>query len=386
MFSNQGDIAYICDGQLAAMWVEAATKRWLHPVVLWTSQTASAAQAIMQQWGTSIVSENGETMDEKYTNTQKLDELIAAVKSGAPIAFDWENVPSKALQYLESKWLLLKPGWEVLQTTQHRGREKEAINNIHGSSVTAEYEEVLDFEEAKKAFEKLWPWRLKTCTGWYDGKWQWPINNIEELVVAFKEMWDNIPELVYEKNVDFVKEVSVILWRNQEGEFAWYDPFLNHHEWGIIRTTEVGDIWVYREIRESMIDFTKQVAEWLGVEWIMCMEMFLEKDGKFRANEIAARAHNSGHITRSTHDTSQFDLQIMAMLNEKMPGYIPLERPGRMVNIIGDDVKKYQREDFWRWWTSDYITSHPNFDETQIISYGKWEAKAGRKMWHEERI
>ncbi len=368
------------------MWCQSAQARWLHPVVLGTSATSSAAQVILEwnknnQPGTSIISSGGDTVAEKYLNRQWLDSFVYALSRWAPVAFDWENAPLNALKYLENNALYLKPGWEVLETTQHRGREKAAINSIHGETITAAYEEVSSLDAALQAFSSLWAWRLKTCEWWYDGKGQWAITQESDLENAFCEMekMRNIPKLVYEQNVPFTKELSVIVGRNSRWEFAWYDPFLNHHEWWILRTTQTGNIWVDQEVCENMIAFTKKVAEWLGLEWIMCMEMFLLKDGSFRANEIAARAHNSGHITQDTHPISQFDLQIMAMLDEPMPWYIRNLHVGKMTNMIGNDIAEMDEVDWCRFGTY--------FVENEVVtSYGKWEAKAGRKMWHKNVI
>lgn len=380
------DIAYICDGQLAAMWVEAANKRWLHPVVFGTSNTASAAQAILQYWWTSIVSSEWTDMNKMYTNTLKLDQFVAALKSWAPIAFDWENAPVEALKYLETQWLILKPSWEILQTTQDRCKEKEAINRIHWETVTAEYEEVTSSEEAQNAFRQLWAGRLKTCVWWYDGKWQWKVRTEADIEDIFNKLWDNVPRMVYEKNVDFAKEISVIVGRNREWQFWWYDPFENHHEWWILRTTRTWNICINEEVSNAMIDFTKRTAEQLWVEWTMCMEMFLKKDWTFRANEIAARAHNSWHITQSTHDINQFDLQNIAMLNEPMPWHIQHKRAWKMVNIIWKDIQRYCWIDFWKWGAINFARDRVKRKTRKLVSYGKWESKPWRKMGHIEII
>ena len=65
----------------------------------------------------------------------------------------------------------------------------------------------------------------------------------------------------------------------------------------------------------------------------MAMEIFLQQDGTFLANEIAARAHNSGHVTDATHNINQFELQVQAANNEKLT-QPKLLREGIMVNVI----------------------------------------------------
>ena len=378
MWIHKWDLWYICGGQLAAMGVEAARKEWLTPVVLCTSEVESAVQAIREWGGTSVISNKWATMQEKYTNQTKLDEFIAALKPWAPVAFDWENAPVEALKYLESKGLLLKPSHQILSITQHRGTEKAEINKIHWSTVTANYHEVRNFVEGQKAFREFWAWRFKTSTGGYDWKWQWTINSEEEIEEVFKEFWENIPDLVYEQNVSFKEEVSIIVWRNARWQTVAYDPFINTHGWGILWNTLVWDSWIDKEVDDAMIEFTKKTAEWLWLEWIMALEFFLLKDGNFKANEIAARAHNSGHITMDSHDISQFDLQILTMMNETLPTP-QLLRNGYMQNVIGPCI--YNHPGVLNWWK---YGKRKSLGST-YYSYWK-EMKKGRKMWHINKL
>ena len=103
---------------------------------------------------------------------------------------------------------------------------------------------------------------------------------------------------------------------------------------------------------------------------VLCVELFVTKDGKLLVNEIAPRVHNSGHWTIEACVTSQFEQHIRAIA-----GW-PLGDPVRhsdavMENIIGDEVNNWLK-----------LAGEP----AGFHLYGKNEARKGRKMGHITRI
>jgi 5-(carboxyamino)imidazole ribonucleotide synthase len=107
---------------------------------------------------------------------------------------------------------------------------------------------------------------------------------------------------------------------------------------------------------------------------VLAVEMFVvQGDGgpKVLVNEIAPRVHNSGHWTLDGASISQFEQHVRAIA-----GW-PLGKPVRhgpvtMTNLIGDEIKDYER-----WLTVPGATLH---------LYGKGPPRPGRKMGHVTQV
>lgn len=383
MFSNKGDFWIVYDWQLGAMLAEEAQKEkydGIHPVLLAGSNTSSAAQVILAGNGYIVIADqvmkdDGKTIDvtASYQDATTLDSFWAILKDGVPITNEFENTPRKTLIGMKERWFAIRPSDILLHTTKHRIREKEAINKIMKKSVTATYEGVTSFEEAKTAFAKFGKWRIKTCEDGYDGKGQWEINSLEDIEKVFTDIWKDTADLVYEENVDFAKEVSVTVIRNPQWQMECLPIFLNHHEWGILRTTEIWDDSV-QEIEQEARDMAMKIAEGLWMEWVLTVEMFVTKDGKLLVNEVAPRAHNSWHIAEATCNIGQPGAWLEAILGKDITKPELLRR-WRMTNIIGDDINQYPNIDWSKWGTTKVDKN------TSIVSYWKGSSKPGRKMW-----
>src|SRR5690606_17884187 len=102
------------------------------------------------------------------------------------ITYEFENVDSNVAEILE-KESLVPQGSELLRTTQHRLREKRALEAA-GVPV-APYVEITDLQSLYDAVNKLGlPAVLKTATGGYDGKGQAVLETESDLEAAYHEL------------------------------------------------------------------------------------------------------------------------------------------------------------------------------------------------------
>ena len=103
------------------------------------------------------------------------------------------------------------------------------------------------------------------------------------------------------------------------------------------------------------------------------MEFFVSGDGRLLVNEMAPRAHNSGHHTLDACATSQFEQQVRVLCGLPL-GSPELICPAVMWNLLGD------------LWIDE--TTPPDWSpilETpgaRLHLYGKSHARVGRKMGH----
>ncbi|AQS48380.1 5-(carboxyamino)imidazole ribonucleotide synthase [Thioclava nitratireducens] len=281
------------------------------------------------------------------------------------ITYEFENVPTSALDLLESL-KPIRPSRKALAVSQDRLVEKAFLNDL--GLATAPFAAVDDIEDLKEAIAEIGcPAILKTRRFGYDGKGQVVINAPEEAAAALEDM-KGAPAIL-EGFVEFFKEISVIGARAEDGAISCYDPGQNKHEGGILRTTLVPAA-ITDSQRTDAVLLAAKILNKLDYVGVMGVELFVTRDALI-VNEIAPRVHNSGHWTQAGCAVDQFEQHIRAVT-----GW-PLGDGGRhcdveMENLIGDDMDRVPR-----------LTKLARY---QIHLYGKAEVKPGRKMGHVNHI
>ncbi|WP_091740357.1 5-(carboxyamino)imidazole ribonucleotide synthase [Marininema mesophilum] len=281
------------------------------------------------------------------------------------ITYEFENVDGSVARLLEEKaWL--PQGASLLETTRHRLREKQALMNA-GIPV-APYRGVTKAADLAGAVAEVGlPCVLKTVTGGYDGKGQRIIRHHGEISQVAAEI--RVGETcIVEGFIPFVKELSVIASRGQDGEIRCFPPVENIHRDHILHMT-IAPAPVQDAITEAAEDLATKVAEELGVVGVIGVEMFLQEDGSLLVNELAPRPHNSGHFTLDACNVSQFEQHLRAICG--WPLATPrLLSPAVMINILGQHTEKLMAQ---------LPTMSP---EIKVHWYGKEENRVGRKMGH----
>ncbi|RKP48745.1 5-(carboxyamino)imidazole ribonucleotide synthase [Cohnella endophytica] len=289
------------------------------------------------------------------------------------ITYEFENVDADVAAMLESE-SYVPQGSALLYTTQHRLREKQAIEAA-GARV-APYAEIVSLASLRESAELLGlPAVLKTATGGYDGKGQWVLRSADELEPAWNEASRSGTQLVLEKFIVFDKEISVIAARSPSGEVRTFPPAENIHVHNILHLSivpaRIGD-----GVRAEAEKLAVSIAETLGVVGLIAVELFLTADGQLYVNELAPRPHNSGHYTMEACRTSQFEQHIRAICDLPL-GDPSLLTPVVMANILGEHM-----EPLLAWMAEHDPVAAKLGIEVKVHLYGKAEAKLKRKMGH----
>jgi 5-(carboxyamino)imidazole ribonucleotide synthase len=311
------------------------------------------------------------------------DALLRFARDVDVATYEFENIPAAAVKDV-ARHTKVFPSLEVLETAQHRVREKQAVNTL--GIATAPFMPVASQNDLEAAIKKIGtPAVLKTSTMGYDGKGQWMIKSAGDA----KKAWDQLQvascklqdkegsetrnsqlatrnPLILEGFVDFKMEISVIVARGQNGEMQCYTPVENIHKNHILAETIV-PARITPALAKKAEVIAKTIAEGLELVGLMAVEMFVTKNDELLVNELAPRPHNSGHWTIDAAVTSQFEQTIRAICG------LPLGSPekicdARMINLIGDEVNDWKK-----------YASAPN---AKIHLYGKKESRPGRKMGH----
>ena len=289
------------------------------------------------------------------------------------ITYEFENVDAGvAAMLMEESYV--PQGSELLYTTQHRLREKRAIEAA-GVKV-APYCEISSSDELRAAVARLGlPSVLKTATGGYDGKGQWVIREEAEIDEAFETLNRAGTELVLEQFIKFEKELSVIAARSPQGEIRTFPAAENIHIDNILHLSIV-PARVDEQVQREAERLAAQIAEGLGAVGLIAVELFLTKDGELFVNELAPRPHNSGHYTMEACRTSQFEQHVRAICGLPL-GDPALLTPVVMVNVLGEHMEPLLERMAAADEAADRLGVAP-----KVHLYGKQEAKHKRKMGH----
>lgn len=317
----------------------------------------------------------GQVADEQIQ--ADFDDVEAARRLAAlsdVITYEFENVDAHVTNILMNE-SYVPQGSELLYTTQHRLREKRAIEAA-GVPV-APYAEIKSADELKEAVLRFGtPCVLKTATGGYDGKGQWVLRSLDEVEEAYETLSRAKTELVLEQFIHFDKELSVIAARSPRGEVKAFPAAENIHVHNILHQSIV-PARIPVEVQKEAEELAVRIAESLGVIGLIAVELFLTKDGQLYVNELAPRPHNSGHYTMEACRTSQFEQHVRAICNLPL-GSTELLSPVVMVNLLGEHIEPLQE-----------LIDRPDFLEhselgvsAKVHLYGKKEAKEKRKMGH----
>lgn len=289
-----------------------------------------------------------------------IDALTRFAESCDVITFEFENIPTEALDVIEAI-TPIHPNRDALATSQDRFLEKNFLTRIGLN--TAAYAAVNDAETLEQAIDQIGtPAILKTRRMGYDGKGQSRLMSPDDAAKAIADMAG--APAVLEAFIDFSHEVSVIGTRSADGAISCFDPGENVHRNGILHTTTVPANLTPSQRTDAVL-LTANILNALDYVGTMGVELFVTSHGLI-VNEIAPRVHNSGHWTQAGCSIDQFEQHIRAIA-----GW-PLGDSSRhsnvvMENLIGDDVDRIP----------DIAKTN-----TAIHLYGKADAKKDRKMGH----
>ena len=205
-------------------------------------------------------------------------------------------------------------------------------------------------------------------TGGYDGRGVQVLRTADDLNETFNE-----PSLA-EDLIDFEKELSVIVARNERGETAVYPTVecefndANLVEY-LFSPAEVSET-IERNAEKLAIDVIN-AFEMVG---ILAVEMFLTKSGELLVNEVAPRPHNSGHHTIECNVTSQFEQHLRSIVNWPL-GSTAIEKQGVMLNVLG-------APDFTGTTVYEGLEQIIGIPGVYPHLYGKTTTKPNRKMGH----
>ena len=354
-FSSDFKLGILGGGQLGRMLLPETQKYDIYTVILDPSPEASCAKICNEFYIGDLLD-----FDAVYNFGKRVDVLTIEI----------EHINIEALYQLEKEGLKIYPQPSVIETIQHKGKQKDFF--VEHNIPTSSHHRFLSNNDLKSAFinsELELPFVWKSAQFGYDG--------IGVKVVHTADDVNNLPnaDCIVEKLIPFKNELAVIVARNDIGDIKTYPvvemefhPEANQVEYVICPAR------IDNSVAEKAREIALQVAKSFKHIGLLAVEMFQTADDKIIVNEVAPRTHNSGHYSIEASYTNQFEQHLRAVLNLPL-GNTDSKLAGVMVNLVGEkgftgDVVYKNIEDILR---IDGVTPH---------IYGKKQTRPFRKMGH----
>ena len=282
------------------------------------------------------------------------------------LTIEIENVNTEALQRLQAEGKRVYPQPSIIALIQDKRAQKQFYqeNNIP----TADFVLTETREDLPRHLDML-PAVHKLGKEGYDGRGVQKIMTEQDIPHGFDQPG------VLEKLVDFEKEISVIVARNQQGEVSTFPvvELVFHPEKNLVEYL-FAPADIDSSVAQRADQLAREVIEKLDMTGLLAVEMFLTKSGEILVNEAAPRTHNSGHHTIEANVTSQFEQHLRAILGIPL-GSTRTKTPAAMVNLLGEEgyegSAQYQGLD-----------EALALEGVKVHLYGKKVTKPFRKMGH----
>ncbi len=299
----------------------------------------------------------------KLTDYQTVYEFGKGVEV---LTIEIENVNTEAMEALEREGVKVFPKPHIVREIQDKRLQKQFFRK-HGVP-TADFILVENKQDLVK-HKGFLPAIQKLGKEGYDGRGVQKILNENDIAKGF-----DAPSLI-EKLIDFEKEISVIVARNESGEVKTFpvvelvfNPVYNLVEYLFSPAN------ISKEVEQEANRIATLIVEKWDFVGILAVEMFLTKDQKVLVNEVAPRPHNSGHHTIEANFVSQYEQHLRAILNLPL-GSTHAIMPAAMVNLLGEEgysgTAKYEN-----------LEKVLALEGAYIHLYGKAITKPFRKMGH----
>jgi len=299
----------------------------------------------------------------------KLTDYDTVMKFGEQcdiITIEIENVNITALKTLAKQGKKVFPQPEVIELIQDKRTQKRFY--FDNGIPTADFILTENKKDVENNIDFL-PAVNKLGKEGYDGRGVQILSSALDVRRAFDSPG------ILEKLIDFEKEISVIIARNEQGEVKTFPavemvfhPVQNLVEYLFAPAN------ISTEIAEKAHAIAHKIITKLNMVGLLAVEMFVTKAGSILVNEIAPRPHNSGHHTIEANITSQYEQHLRAILNLPL-GDTTLLAASAMVNILGEPGY----EGLAKFEGMDEVMKLPG---VHLHLYGKRFTKPFRKMGH----
>lgn len=303
-------------------------------------------------------------------NFKDYDDVMRFGKDKDVISIEIEAINVEALFELEKQGKKVYPQAHIIQTIQDKGLQKEFFTDHSFKSapfITIDNNSTLT--QKIDQGEISYPFVQKLRKDGYDGKGVQVIKNEADLAQAF-----SAPSIV-EDLIDIDHEIAVIVARTESGQCAVYDPvdMVFDHKANLL-DYQLAPAGISDENVSKAKVLALKISQKLGIVGLLAVEMFLDKNGELWINELAPRAHNSGHHTIEACVTSQYEQQLRCLLGLPL-GDTRLRSQSLLMNLLGEEGHTGKV-------SYEQLDQCLALEGVHVHIYGKELTKPYRKMGH----
>ena len=292
-------------------------------------------------------------------------EVLRAFASGATVVtFDHEHVPQEALRALVDEGVEVQPRPEALLFAQDKQAMRDCIAKL--GLPQPRWRPVGSISDVE-SFGL--PCVLKAATGGYDGKGVWMV----EAPGDAQAVLASGIRLIAEERMALQRELAVQVARSPRGETAVYPVVETVQRDGICTEVIAPAPHLDPDTAAEAARIARTVAVELDVCGMLAVELFQTSKGLF-VNELAMRAHNSGHWTIEGAETSQFEQHLRAVLDYPLGSTEPVAPVTVMANVLGGEAGGPRLDERVQHLMADDPGAH-------LHLYGK-AVRPGRKIGH----
>ncbi|MFH5210913.1 5-(carboxyamino)imidazole ribonucleotide synthase [Antrihabitans sp. NCIMB 15449] len=297
----------------------------------------------------------------------------AAIGSSA-LTFDHEHVPTEHLEILVAEGVNVAPPPEALIFAQDKLAMRRRLVEL-GIPVPAFAEVASPADVEAFGKENGWPVVVKAIRGGYDGRGVWMPANAEDAAAIVTAQLDNGVALLVEAKVPLQRELSAMVARSPFGQGATWPVVETVQRDGQCAVVIAPAPRLSDDLATEAEELALRLASELGVVGAMAVELFETTDGTILVNELAMRAHNSGHWGMDGSRTSQFEQHLRAVLDYPLGDTSPIAPVTVMANVLGAETAPHM--------SMDERLHHlfARFPDVKVHLYGKGERFA-RKIGH----
>jgi 5-(carboxyamino)imidazole ribonucleotide synthase len=359
----------------------------LHPVdrigVIGGGQLAWMMAAAVQKLGLSLGIQTPQDSDPAVAIAQA--HLIAPIQDSQAtarlaescdvITFENEFVDLAALQVLADRGVRFAPSLQALAPLLDKADQRQYLADrglpVPGFRVLAN----AIWDGTAETLDQLnpfgYPVVLKARRLGYDGQGTYIVQSAENLAELLQTR--GLDPFLLEAFVPFDRELAIMAARGMDGTIALY-PVVETAQQDQVCRWVLAPAQIPEQTQAEIETIAHRILEELDITGIIGIELFYSPNGTVLINEIAPRAHNSGHYSLDASETSQFEQQLRAISGRPL-GNSQLRTPGAlMVNLLGFESA-----------TDDYLDRRhqlANIPNAHVHWYGKSESRPGRKLGH----
>ena len=312
-------IGIVGAGQLALMMFEASLRLDLEIRVLASSEDDTALRVVPRT---------------RVGDPRDRSALHSFASEVDVVTFDHELIDIAAVADLVEAGHLVRPGRRALEVAVDKGLQHATFRELR---IPQPPTCLIDGVEAlREVVGNLGPpVVIKHVRGGYDGRGVHIVTDLEQLEAHIGSGVIDGSAVLAQPRIELDAEVAIQVVRSANGEIVTYPVVRTVQEDGICRMVQMpADI--PDELALAASEMAVQLADHLEVVGVLAVEYFVS-NGQLLINEIAARPHNSGHLTIESCVTSQFENHLRAVAGLPLGSTTAVVGAAAMVNIIGSE-------------------------------------------------